>query len=340
MKILKLDKKHNFFNVMPETIDDLWTLNLILEKDDLIKSKTTRKYKMETGKSEKITVIVKIALEKKNLDMTNKVLRLSGKVKEAKPEQYVDLNSYHSLDVLIGSIISVTKSKMIKLDFDLLDKAKENVFLPKIYLIVLDDDVATIAKVYDRKFKIISNIKARSSGKRMKSEGNIKEYFSNILKVFENEKYDAVIVAGPGFEKEHFQKYVQEKNIKNFNFTHVNSVGITGLNELLNGGNVKNYLDKFRLQKDLELINKLFKEIAKDGLAVYGIDFIKNSLQTNALKELIISDKYFMNNYDLVRELLYSLDKKGLKYHIISSDFDSGIKLDAIGGIAGFLFYK
>ena len=46
-----------------------------------------------------------------------------------------------------------------------------------------------------------------------------------------------MLIAGPGFTKGDFEKYLKEKNFrKEAFFASTNSIGITGLNELVKGG--------------------------------------------------------------------------------------------------------
>ena len=43
MKILKIDKQLNQLLVIPENLDDLWHLEKVIEKNDIVAGKTDRK---------------------------------------------------------------------------------------------------------------------------------------------------------------------------------------------------------------------------------------------------------------------------------------------------------
>ena len=49
MKIVKQDTKNGIIEVVPETLDDLWHLSHIVEVNDNVSSKTTRRIQDNTG---------------------------------------------------------------------------------------------------------------------------------------------------------------------------------------------------------------------------------------------------------------------------------------------------
>ena len=49
MKILKVDRKENYIEIVPENLDDFWHLEKVIEKGDIVSGSTTRKIK---GKEE------------------------------------------------------------------------------------------------------------------------------------------------------------------------------------------------------------------------------------------------------------------------------------------------
>lgn len=342
MRVYKIDKKQKMISLEPENLDDLWTLNLIISCEDIIGSKTTRRFRVDGSKdSEKKTVFVNITVEKKELDLKKGCLKVTGIIVSGHPEEYVDLNSHHSIEIMQETKIDVVKKKILDYELNLIDKAKTNSLLPKIYLLVIDDDSAMFAKVNARSYSIVAEIKSGKSGKRLDSEEYRNKFFKTIYDAISNNEKEIVVVAGPGFEKDHFKEYVSSKpDAKKFRFTHINTTGLTGLNELLKGGSIKEILSEFLLQRDVELVNLFYKEIAKDGNVIYGPKGVISALASGNVKELIITDKYFMDNYDSTRNILTDLEKTNLKYHIISSDTDAGCQIDNIGGLVAFVYYK
>ncbi len=341
MRVYKLDKKHNFIELEPETLDDLWILNLIISESDLVGGKSTRRFRIEGSKdSEKKTIFVKISIEKKELDLSNQMLKLTGIIKFGTPEDYVDLNSHQSLEITLGTKISIEKIQILEYECDLLEKAKGNLLAPKIILLVLDDDVSIIAKVNVRKFDILAEIKSGKSGKMLESNSYRGKYFTEIYEALQRYEKEIVVVAGPGFEKDYFKEFISTKqDIKKFKFTHINSSGLSGLNELLKGGTIKELLSEFVLQKDDELMNNFMIAVAKGNKVSYGYTQVLLDLDKAIIKEIMVTDDFFMKNYNNIRELFFKIDKLKIPSHIIVSESDAGKQLDSLGGIAAFLYY-
>ena len=159
-----------------------------------------------------------------------------------------------------------------------------------------------------------------------------------------NSDFDKCIVGGPGFEKENLHKYIQtkfsdKKFLDRFIFTQASSPGISGINELIKGGQVKKVLGNINVQKDSELIDTFLLHLAKDKPVTYGLVQIKEALDRNALQSVLISDKFFHENFTEIKNLLLMLEDNKIEYHIVNSETESGRILDNISGIAAFLYY-
>src|SRR3989338_3259269 len=102
MKLIHTDLKKGEVKVKIENLDDLWYLNLIVEKTDLVKGKTLRKIKIGEETQRKQSTIKKpvfflTEVEKVEFSKTSNVLRISGIVKQG-PED-VPLGSHHTFNV-------------------------------------------------------------------------------------------------------------------------------------------------------------------------------------------------------------------------------------------------
>lgn len=342
MKVYNIDRKANFVDLEAETLDDIWTLNLILQNGDYVGSKSTRRFRVEgTTESEKKTVFVKIFLEKKTLDLELGSLKITGIIKYGTPAEYVDINSYHSIDISPGTRIGIEKTKFMKYEIDLIEKAKQNIMLPKIYILVLDDDDSIIAKLNHSRYNTLGTINSGKSGKRMESSAYRNSYFGQIYSYLKTFDIDVVIVAGPGFEKEYFKQFLQDKqDYKKFYFTNINSTGVTGINELIKGGSLSNILKDFSLHKDTLLINNLLKEIAMQGNITYGKSQVARASIAGAIEELLVCDSFIVENYQDIKNIIYNIEQSNGIFHIISSQTEAGKMLQSLGGIAAKLYYK
>ena len=87
MKVIKIDRKNNELVVVPENIDDLWHLEKIISKGDLVSGKTDRKIKPKTEgeKAMRITLFVDILSEEVSFHEHSGVLKVNGIIMGGKP---------------------------------------------------------------------------------------------------------------------------------------------------------------------------------------------------------------------------------------------------------------
>lgn len=235
MRILKIDNKNNFFEVIPDNLDDLWHLERIIEPRDLVSGPTQRKIKpKEEGmRQTKESIFVEIEAQRIEFHESSGDLRVMGLISFSANE-LVELKSHHTLEVIPGKKIKVKKKKLKKYQIERLKKAKIASGRDTTLLVVLDDEEAEFAILKEFSFDKKGRIMAGKSGKRYKSVDLKEKFFEKIQNKVEEVAPKKVIFAGPGFTKKELQKFLEEKNLKiKMYFESINSVGITGLNELL-----------------------------------------------------------------------------------------------------------
>ena len=141
------------------------------------------------------------------------------------------------------------------------------------------------------------------------------------------------------------------KNITNENLKKkiilatCSSIGKPGLNELLKRPELSQVLKQDRISKETKIIEKLLSEISKNGPVAYGFDETKDAIKIGAVKSLLVTDglihQYRQNEkFHELDKLMKQADTSKAEIYIISSDHNSGKKLDGLGGIAAFLRYK
>ena len=213
MKIIHSDFKKGIVKVKIENLDDLWYLNPLIEKNDLVKGKTLRKIKVgeETQRKQKIAkkaVILLIDVEKVEFSKTSNVLRVSGTVKEA-PED-VPLGTHHTFNIEENSIITLIKQKWLKFQIDKLKEASRDVSA-KILICVHDREEAYFALMKTYGYQLLTNIKGTVAKK-----ADIKQVESNFYKeilkqlIEYDERYDLskIIIASSSFWKEELMKEI------------------------------------------------------------------------------------------------------------------------------------
>lgn len=111
MKILSFDKENGSAKLKVESELDLWQLQQMVGKGDLVTAKTIRQLfvQKETGKekSERKLLLLTIKVEKVDHDDLKKELRLKGKIVEGPAE--VQHGSFHTIEVRTGTTLSIVK---------------------------------------------------------------------------------------------------------------------------------------------------------------------------------------------------------------------------------------
>ena len=351
MKIIHSDFKKGIVKVKIENLDDLWYLNQIIEKNDLVKGKTLRKIKLgeETQRKQKIAkkaVFLLIEVEKIEFSKTSNVLRVSGTVKEA-PED-VPLGTHHTFNIEENSIITLIKQKWLKFQIDKLKEASRDVSA-KILICVHDREEAYFALMKKYGYQLLTNIKGTVAKK-----ADIKQVESNFYKeilkqlIEYDERYDLskIIIASSAFWKEELMKEIDDKKLKSkIILATCSSVGENAINEVLKRPETENALKQDRIAKEFKFVEELFAEISKNNLASYGLKETKNAAEAGAVKTLLITDKFIQqkrmeSKYEGIENIMKTVDSTKGDILIVSSDNEAGKRLDGLGGIAAILRYK
>ena len=111
MKIMEFDKKKQEMVLKTESLNDLWALYNVIERGDKISAKTHRRVVLREGaKGERKPMRLKINVESLSFHEFSNRLRIKGTILEG-PDEYVSYGSYHTLNIKIDKIITITKNK-------------------------------------------------------------------------------------------------------------------------------------------------------------------------------------------------------------------------------------
>ena len=346
MKITKrnLRNKDGEISLITETLDDLWHLKYIIEKEDLVYAVTKRKSdddnsdKLRPKKAEKKTMRLGIKVESVEFHKFSNRLRVHGII-----EHGMDIGQYHTINVEEDTKISIIKNWKND-QLERLNDAEAISKRPKVVIIVIEEGEADIGLLRHYGIEIYLNI-SQSSGKM---EGTVREnFFKNII---DQLKYvtannEAIIIAGPGFVKDDFFKYFKKHNFelsKNAQIEDISSIGSTGFQEVLKRGVVDRIVKESRLSKEAKLMDLLLKEISIDGKAAYGFDEVMHAMDFGAIKNLLITDEYLRlkREKDDIDSVLQKIEQSKGAITVLSTEFEPGNKLHALGGIASLLRFK
>ncbi|AKB73730.1 putative cell division protein [Methanosarcina lacustris Z-7289] len=331
--------------VTAETLDDLWHLKYIIEKGDMIFALTKRKAdsasdKLRPEKVEKVKVRLGIRVEELEFHKFANRLRIHGPI-----EQGMDTGSYHTLNVEIGTNISIVKEHWKNDQFQRILDAEEAGKRPKVVLVAVEEGDADIGFVRHYGIEIYSHIR-QSSGKR--ETGLRNEFFKELVEQLRHAVPEdaSIVIAGPGFTKEDFLKYFHdvEPEMASKALTEDTSmIGMSGFQEVLRRGAVDRIMQESRIARESSLMEDLIKEISMDGKAAYGFADVKNALGYGAVETLLIADETLREGREKgedINKLLIEVEQAKGKVVVFSTTFEPGEKLNKLGGIAALLRFK
>ena len=346
MKIIFKDLKHGEIGLIPENLDDVWHLYNIIDEGDLIRgmsyrTEETNDDKIRSKKAEKKRMKLGVRVKEIKFHEFSDRLRIHGIIEEG-PQ---DLGSFHTLNVTADSMekISIIKENWKHHQLKRIDEAVNLRSQPILFFISLDEDVATIAILRQSGIQLVAEINSKRSGKMYESVDNENDYFIQIINIIKNQKNldSPFVVVGPGFAREHLLKFGKENAPKIFENAHTNGTGNAGMNgihETIKSGLIKTIIKENRVVQETSLIEKLFEEIKKDGLATYGEKEVKLALQNGAVERLLISDILIRSKNG--EELLNIAKQNNSDFTIINTMHESGKKFEGLGGVGAILRFK
>jgi protein pelota len=346
MQVVFKDLKHGEIVLIPENLDDIWHLYNIIEKGDLVRAATFRTDeqkadKIRSKKPEKKRMILGIRVTEVKFHEFSDRLRIHGNIEEG-PQ---NLGSFHTLNIESDEMekLSIVKEKWKDHQLQRIEEAVKLRSEHIITFVSLDEDDATIAVLRQSGVQFITDIYSNRSGKMYESKDTEKEYFGEIISVVKTNKTkdSTLVILGTGFAKDHLLKYGREKEPQLFEKCIVYGTGNSGMNgvqEAIKVGIINQITKENRVVFETNLIEKLFEEIKKDGLATYGENEVKYALTSGAVERLLIIDS--MIRQEKGEELLKLAKENNSSFTIINTMHEAGKKIEGIGGIAAFLRYK
>ena len=349
MKIIEEDQSNGVVKVFPETLDDLWHLSHIIAEGDKVYSKTTRRIQ-DNGESVRNNAGVKktftlgISVEKVSFHIFTGKLRISGTIISG-PEEYIAMGDHHTIEAKLNNRLTIKKEKWSHYAINRVNQAIEASKKLSAMIVVIEDDVADFGLIRQYGIEYYGPVMGNVSGKRIIDKNrkkNIEKFYQNIVEYINKfENVHTIILAGPGFFKNDFYKYLESrhKNIaKNTIIESTGSGGRVGIHEVLKKGIVEKLSTENRVAFEISAIENILQEIAKNSpLVVYGKKEVQNAINLGAIEKLIVLDK-IVRSEDLENSMDMVENMSG-EVLVISSEHEGGKQLEALGGMAAILRY-
>ncbi len=343
MRILKKNLRGDEGEIalLPESLDDLWHLQHLIARGDLVFALTHRKVpaiadKARPEKMERKTVRLGVKVEDIEFHMYSNWLRLHGIIKSG-----MDVGAYHTLNIEVGTQLSILKYHWRPDLLARIDEAVAESQRPRVVIALIEEGEATIGVL--RQFGVQTAAELRQGSGKGSGEDTRGGFLRDVARAIDTTAKDGaeVILAGPGFTKEDLKKVIDSSLpdlAKRIAMDDTSSIGRSGFQEVLRRGSVKSVLEASRIAREALLIEDLFREIATDGKAAYGIKEVETARNYGAIEKLLVLDELARRGKvdEIMREVA---DARG-KVVIFSSDFEPGDRLRSLGGVAALLRFK
>lgn len=351
MKITYQDKKKGVIELLPEILDDLWHLSHIIEIGDIVSSKTTRRIqdtsgdKIRSDRGVKKTFTLGVKVENISFHKFTGKLRITGSIVQG-PEELVPLGSHHTIEAKLNTPIKITKIVWSKWVLKRINQAIQSSKKLSAIIISLEDDIADIGLIRQFGVEYYGPIIGNVSGKRIVDKNRQKtlnQFYQKIVEVISRFEYvSTFIISGPGFYKNDFFKYLQDKYpeiAKKSIIENSGSGGKSGIHEVLKKGTIEKLTAENRIAFEMSLLEEIFEELSKGTPKVaYGIEEVTNAVNLGAVNKLVILDTDIKVKDS--QSLMDMVENMSGEVVIISSEHEGGNQLKSLGGVAALLRYS
>lgn len=336
-----IDQQSLYFELKPESLEDLWLLTQIISSDDTIYSSTKRKVALGDDKKKQVTKIISVDLKVKKIVFESDVLRVSGEI--LNETQFTTVGQSHTLTFTPGDTIKIQKNQLLNVEKQYLDKSlstKSSLNL----LVLLDKDDLVAVQFSDFSFSVLAKETGLGSKKYKENQINDEEQKFLLLKDLLEKQYSNVILMGPAHFKDTLKEYIKTKmnlNVLSVAWPDTNSSSIEAAISYLGKQGI---VESSELKREGEAIATLLYNIEKGQKAIYGLDKTKESVEQGACETLLISTKLIdkkreENTFEEINEVMKLVENLNGSIVIINSKHTPGKQLDGLGGIAGILRY-
>ncbi len=337
MKILRFSDSTGELKVEPESFEDLYLLARVINPGDAAESKSYRRFRAsESDEGEQKEVVVQVSVERVEIDKSAERLRLGGKIIGGRPEAYIRINSYHTLNIAPYDHLWIKKGEWKGYIIRRIKEAVEESKRPRLGVIAMDDEKATTAYVRGYGIDINSEIYSHLSKKMNEKEFERQrmKYFDDIIKACAGMPVEIVILAGPGFTKDDIKKYIEEKGIevgKRLVYTGAGDAERSGVREVVQGEVAAKLIEGEHLKKEFRYLNLFFNSLRMGG-AMYGAEGIVKAVESRRAGIIIVNDSALGS--ENIKDALDMADRHGIRIEIFNSEDEAGMQLHSFKDIA------
>lgn len=322
--------------LFPEIPDDLWHLGHLIAPGNLVFAYTMRttdtpQDKLRPEKAEKRPMRIGIRVEKVSYHSYTNRLRIGGVI-----EHGPDLGAHHTFNIDTGTEVSVIK-QWSKLDRERVERAERSTTFGAIHILTLEEGEAQLFRLRQFGPEWVETITV-GSGKGSGTEGK-KTLFETILSRFTIIS-GHIVLAGPGFVKEDFIKFLKERAPgfrERILVVETRGTGRGAVQEVIGQGILEQLVGDLQLQREVRIMNEFLTRISKGEPVAYGLDEVDGAVSCGAAEQIMVADS--MLHDPRITSLLDEAERTRAQIRVLSTAFEPGMQLESLGGIAALMRY-
>ena len=348
---------------MAEEAEDVWHAYNLIQEGDHIRASTIRKVTTEsaTGStaSNKVRTTLTLQVESIEYDAQGCVLRVKGR--NVVENEFVKIGQYHTIDLELNKKITLFKKKWDSVSLERLEMACDVTQKADVAAIVMQEGLAHVCLVTSfmtlLRAKIEVSIPRKRRGQCEQHEKGLHKFYESIIRaIIQHINFDVVkcvLIASPGFVKDHFFAFLMDYAVKNdtkvlienknkFVLVHASSGFKHSLKEVLADPLIQTRLADTKAASEVKIMDRFYQLLNSDpSRAFYGIKHVEKANEFQAIETLMISDTLFRSQDVKERKryvaLVDSVRENGGDVRMFSSLHVTGEQLDQMTGVAAIL---
>ena len=259
-------------------------------------------------------------------------LRLSGVI-----EHGVDIGAYHTINVETGFEISVIKQWRSH-EMERIERAVKSSAYSLIHILTIEEGEAELFRL--RQYGPESVVTFLSGSGKGGESDNRPAFFEQVLAPLA--AIDGpLIIAGPGFIKDDFIKHAKNKGSPVAGkaiSVETRRIGRGAVQDVIGTGTLEKLIGDLQLSREVKFMDEVLCRIAQDGAVAYGQQEVRNAIGYGAAEQVLVADTLLRDPATMA--LIESAEAMRATVVVLSSSFEPGERLMALGGIAALLRYK
>ncbi|KAK0703906.1 hypothetical protein B0T26DRAFT_658666 [Lasiosphaeria miniovina] len=355
--------------LLPVEPEDMWHAHNLIAISDTVKAHAVRKVTKtsSTGStmSERVHTDLTIRVTSTFFDPAASSLHVSGTV--VHENAWVNVGQYHTLDLELNRPFTIWKSNgWDSVAMQTLAEAVNDDKPDAVVAVVMHEGLANICLITDFRTVIKQRVESNIPKKRSQAQdtaGGMTAFYektlSTLLRAVDFSNPRPMLLASPGFVAQDFRAYMQSEGAKRADkrlqriakdavVVHSSTGYVHSLNEILKSPEVQVTMRDKKFTTETALMDQFYERLRKDdGRAWYGAKPVAKAVEEGAVGRgggVILINNSFFRSLDIPTRKKYvalvdRVKDDGGEAKLLSSDHESGQRLDGLGGIAAILTY-